>query len=108
MAVDHNLAHKLGNVMSESVERWIKDNAGGEVEANAMVSALITYAGSIIHQCPDPEQRLRFMSNAIVALVGIVDANAVVSVHSTPEAMKAVLDQAMGHALAGAKPAGSA
>ena len=107
MAFDTKQASRLSVVVSERIADWVKDE-GGEIEANILVSALIGYAASVIRECPDPEQRLRFMGNAIVALVSIVDAQAVVSVHSSPEAIKAVLGHAMDEALAKAKPVGSA
>jgi len=102
MAIDRELAERLSVALTDFVAEWVsKNGAGGTMEANVIVSAMISYAGAIISGCPDPSLRIQFLCNAVQGLVGGSNADVGIAVCDSPEDM-------MNAGLAFSRPAGRA
>jgi len=101
MAVDKDLATRLGDDVGEFINGWIAKHHGGVIPANEILSMLMTHAARLIQLAPDDQHRAHLVGEAVSVLVEISEAPVAVSVFFCPKA-------AADDMLRAAEPAGRA
>ena len=80
MAVDKDIATRLGDDVGDFVNKWIAANHAGPVPANEILSMLMTHAARLIQLAPDMGHRAHLIGEAVSVLVEISEAPVAVSV----------------------------